>query len=65
MVWKRNSESEVEEADVAEVDFWDMTGVVSAEDRSDMLRGRIICKQLRRRYNALPSRYQRQLIASS
>ena len=33
MAWKRNFESEVEEADVVEVGFWDMTGVASAEDR--------------------------------
>ena len=49
MVWKRNceSESDVEEAAVAEVGFWDMTGVVIAEDGSDMLSGRMVCKQLR------------------
>jgi hypothetical protein len=34
MVWKRNSESDVEEVAVAEVGFWDMTGVATAEDRS-------------------------------
>ena len=49
MVWKRNSESDMEEVDVAEVGFLDMTDVVSAEDRSDMLRGRMIFRQLRRR----------------
>ena len=48
MVWKRNSESDMEEADAAEIGLLDMTGVVSAEDRSDMLRGRMICRQLKR-----------------
>ena len=33
MVWKRNSEAEVEEAATAEIGFWDMSGVASAEDR--------------------------------
>ena len=33
MPWKRNCESDVEEADVVEVGFWDMTGVASAKDK--------------------------------
>ena len=33
MVWKRNSETEVEEAATAEIGFWYMSGVASAEDK--------------------------------
>ena len=33
MVWKRSSEADVEEFATAEVGFWDMSGVTSAEDR--------------------------------